>query len=130
MGREAGVRRIGAAHPQPSQAEVSTKLAWQARQQKGSADVGEEAYRGLRHREGCVFAGDAIRSMHRQANAAPHAEAVYQSDIRLGIAGNSQVQRIFLAEELVRQGTLAGKLRISQRANVSACTEGAVAGAL
>ncbi len=101
-------------HAQPGQAEIGAELAGQARQEERGADIGEEADRRLRHGERGVFGGDAIRRMHRHADAAAHADAVDQRDVRLRIGRDRQVQRVFLAEELSRRW--CGRRRAGRRA--------------
>ena len=46
-----------------------------------------------------VLGRDPIRCMHRHADAAAHADAIDQRDIRLRIGRDHQVERVFLGEE-------------------------------
>ena len=54
----------------------------QARQHIGRADIGKEADADLGHGEQGALAGDAMRSMGAEADAAAHDDAVDQRDDR------------------------------------------------
>ena len=130
MRRQSSVDRVGALHAHPGQAEIRADPAWQARQKERRADIREEADRGLRHGERGMLGGDPIRRMHRHADAAAHADAVDQRDIRLRIGGDHQIQLVLLAEERLGLVMLAIELVLAQRADIAAGAEGAIAGAL
>ena len=53
-------------------------------------------------REGIAVAGDAMRAVDRNADAAAHDDAVDQRHIRLRIALDEGIERIFLAKESER----------------------------
>ena len=103
MGREPGMHGIGAGHPQTGQAEIDAKLARQPRQQEGSADVGEKPIAVSGIAKPACSRGHTVWRMHRQADAAAHADAVDQRDIGLRIGRDRQVQRVFLAKRIVRR---------------------------
>ncbi len=70
-------------------------------------------------------------AVHRDADAAAHADAVDQRDIGLGIGRDHQVQRVFLARRMPRARRCSpSSSHLAHRADVAAGAEGAVAGAL
>ncbi len=65
--------------------------------------------------------------MHRDADAAAHADPVDQGHDRLGIGRNREIERVFGGEEIVHRRHVAGIELRTQGANVAARTERAPA---
>ena len=80
-----------------------------AGEKPGRADIGKKADADLRHGEQITVAGDAMRAVHRNADASTHADAVDQRDIGLGIVLDQGVEDVFLAEERQRFVVPAGR---------------------
>ena len=128
MRGDAGAERVGDAEALAGQPAIGADLARQARQEPGGADIGEKADADFRHGELEAVAGNAMRAVHRHADAAAHDDAVDQRHIGLAESLDRGVERIFLAAEVQRLLVPAGAAQIVERANVAAGGEGAVAG--
>ena len=114
---------IGGGKPIAGERAIGAELAGQARQEPGRADVGKKADPDLRHGEHELVAGDAMRAVHRNADAAAHHDAVDQRHIRLAIAFDARVERVFLAEKAERIVIAPGAPEIVQRAQIAARRE-------
>ena len=90
---------VGSAEPLAGQRAIGAELARHPRQEPGRADIGKKADADLGHREQVAVAGDAMRAVHREADAAAHHDAVDQRDIGFGIALDEGVERVLLAPE-------------------------------
>ncbi len=97
VGGDPGRDAIGGVEPLAGQRAIGAELARQARQEPGRPDVGKEADADLRHREHEAVAGDAMRAVHRNADAAAHDDAVDQRHVGLAITLDPGVERVFLA---------------------------------
>lgn len=82
MGRYSPELHVLPFQPVAGQGEERPELAGQPREEEGAADVGEEAYAGLRHREDRLLGGDSELAVDREADAAAHRDAVDQGDVR------------------------------------------------
>ena len=78
--------RVGRVEALAGQRAIGAELARQPRQEPGRADVGKEADADLGHGEGESVAGNAMRAVHRDADAAAHDDAVDQRDVGFAIA--------------------------------------------
>ena len=123
MGGDGGGDAIGRVEPLAGQRAIGAKLARHPRQEPGRADVGEKSDADLRHRERKAVAGDAMRAVHRKADAAAHDDAVDQRDIGLGIVLDDGVEDIFLAIERQHLVVPAGGAGIIERADIAARRE-------
>ena len=83
MGGDRRRVRIGRVQPLAGQRAIGADLARQPRQEPGGADIGKEADADLRHGEHEPIAGDAMRAVHRDADAAAHHDAVDQRHVGL-----------------------------------------------
>ena len=128
MRGDAGAAAIGVVEALAGQPAIGAKLARHARQEPGGADVRKKADADFRHRELEAIAGDAVRAVHRHADAAAHDQPVDQRHIGLAIVLNRRVERIFVAPELQRLGVAAGLAQIVKRADIAAGGKGAIAG--
>ena len=128
MGGDAGRRPRRRAEALAGQRAIGAELARHARQKPGGADIGKKADADLRHGELEAVAGDAMRAVHRHADAAAHHDAVDQRDVGLAVILDRGVERIFVAPELQRLVVLAGAAEIVERADVAAGRERALAG--
>ena len=97
MRGRAGRDAIGGSEPLAGQRQIRADLARHARQHPGRADIRKKPDADFRHGELISVAGDAMRAVDRNANAAAHDDAVDQRDIGLRIALDEGVERIFLA---------------------------------
>ena len=88
-----GSDAVGGVEALAGQRAIGAELARHARQEPGGADVGKEADADLRHGEGIAVAGDAVRAVHRNADAAAHDDAVDQRDIGLAVVLDRGVER-------------------------------------
>ena len=123
MGREAERERIGGAHPLTGQRKIEAGLARQARQRPGRAHVREEADPDLRHGEGIAVARHAVAAVQRHPDPAAHDESVDERHIRLRIALDADVERVFLAPEPKRLVPPPGLSEFVEMANVAAGAE-------
>ena len=119
---------VGGTQPLAGQRAIGTKLTRQARQEPGRADIGKEADADLGHREQIPVAGDAMRAVHREADATTHHDPVDQRDVRFGITLDESVEGVFLAPERQHLVGAAGASEIVKLAYVAARGERALAG--
>ena len=109
----------------PRQRAIGSKLARHTRQKPRRPDIRKEANADLRHSEGKPVTGDPMRSMHGNADAATHRDAVDQCDVRFAIVLDRRVERIFVAPELQRFIVATCFAEIIERTNVAAGGKGA-----
>ena len=101
-----------------------------ARQHMSRAHIGEETDDRLGHGEQIAVAGHAIGAMHRDSDAAAHADAVDQRHEWLRERRDAQVEAILVAPEVELRGVVAGSSEIMHQPDVAAGTEGPVARAV
>ena len=78
--------RIGRIDPFAGERAPGAGLARQPRQKPGRADIREKSDPDLRHGEAEAVAGDPVRAMDREPDAAAHHDPVDDRDIGLAIA--------------------------------------------
>ena len=98
MRHEAQCVGVGSSDGVPRKPEVGAGLARQPAKHVTDTDVGKEPDHRLGHRKRIVFAGDAMCSVLRDADAAAHDHAVDERNCRLGKAFALPVERVFLGE--------------------------------
>src|SRR5579872_1552611 len=99
---------------------IGAELARQARQKPGCSYVGEKSNTDFRHGELEIVTGNAMRTVHRYADAAAHHDTVDQGNVRLAVTLDQRVERIFVAPELQRFILFARLAEIVERADVTA----------
>jgi hypothetical protein len=128
VGGDAGVKRVRRPAALAGEAEIHARLARQARQEIGAADIGEEPDAGLGHGEDQPFGRHPVAAVHRHADAPAHDDAVDQRDVRLGKALDQRVQHVLAAKEPEHLGVLR-PAPVIERADVAAGAERLVAAA-
>ena len=128
MGRDPERRSVSSVEPLAGQREIGAGLARHAREEPGRAHVREEANPGLRHGEAETIAGDTMRAVNRDADAAAHHHPVDDRDDWLAIALDRGHEAVFVAPERQRLVEAPGAAKIIQRTQIAAGTKSAVAG--
>lgn len=102
VGRNAGVEGLDALEGGGGEGEIGAEAALEAREEKGAADVGEEADAGFGHGEDGVFGGDADGGVNGETDAAAHGDAVEVGDVGFRVGGNEVVELVLEAEVMFR----------------------------
>ena len=127
VGGDARPRRHPRHQPLAGERAIGAELARHARQKPGGADVGKKADADFRHGESEIVARDAVRAMHRNADAAAHDDAVDRAPHRACGRLDPGVESVFLAQERQRLVVPPRAAEIVERADIAAGGEGAPA---
>ena len=122
---EAGVDGVAGAHAVAGDAEVLAEAAGGAGEERGGADVGDEADHAFRHGDLGRLADDAVAAVAGDADAAAHDEALHQRDVGLGEAAMRAFIRYSSAQKrrpVVEVAAAAGAVDVG---DVAAGAEGA-----
>src|SRR5688572_8225790 len=112
--------RVSRFDPLAGERAIGASLTRQPRQEPGRADVREEPDPDFRHREAETLAGDAMRAVDRDPNAAAHHDAIDDGDVGLAIALDDGIEPVFIAPEAKRFVEAAGATEIIERAQIAA----------
>ena len=96
---DAGIDRVGRLEPRAGKAEKHADPARTPGQEIRSADVGKQADASFRHGEGGALGDDPVRTVHRNADAAAHHDAVDQGDVGLREMVDRRIQAVFIPVE-------------------------------
>ena len=124
-----GVECIHPFQPLGGQREVGAYVAFETREEEGSANVREESDGCLGHGEDGAFGGYADGSVHGKSHAAAHGYAVHVRYVGVWICCYDVVELIFQSKVGLRCGSAfrAGGVLLRERGHVAARAERFVA---
>ena len=122
---EAGADGVARPHAVAGEAEVFAEPAGSGGEDRGGADVGDEADGAFGHRDPGRRTDDAVAAMAGDADAAAHDEALHQGDAGLGVARHPGVHPVLVGPEARPRGEVAAAAAGIDLGDVAAGAEGA-----
>ena len=120
MGSNPSRHAVCGLDPLAGERAIAAELSRQTRQDKSRPDVGKEADPDLGHGKAELVAGHAMGTVDRNADPAPHDDAIDERHIRLGVMLDAGVERVFLAKIAERLVVASCAPEIVERAQISA----------
>src|SRR5262245_32056142 len=99
MRGEPAINRFRSVYAYPREPEIHPELARKTIEEIATADVGEEADQGLRHRKHGILAHDSISAVHRHATPSAHRDTIDERNVGLRKAMNRRVHRVLGPKE-------------------------------